>query len=367
MDSASRYHSLEKPNRADHLWRYTPWKKVHPTGNISEIPALGSPEIRLGIIDGSALPPGIELKRGGAGEPDFSMSSALTNSFLHASAETSQWTLVVEKGFSSEKPVILEVETGDLSSIAHISLEVGAMSEFELITRVSGRSEWFGLLRTGEIREGALLNDVVIGLLEEGTMLRSDSIVICRDAQVRAGTVSSGSERTKSDLRYIMGENGGNLRVLGSILSADSMHLDHHIEIHHEAPETFSRLSWHSACGGKSRTIGTGMLTISEGSRGADAAQIFHNLLLSDSAEADSIPELEVMENDVVGCGHGTANGPIDEGQMFYLKARGFDEDDAKRSLIAAFLNSTLSEMGGDSLHEWLVSELTLQLEALNA
>ena len=366
MDSASRYHSLEKPNRADHLWRYTPWKKVHPTGNISEIPALGSPEISLGIIDGSALPPGIELKRGEAGEPDFSMSSALTNSFLHASAETSQWTLVVEKGFSSEKPVILEVETGDSSSIAHISLEVGAMSEFELITRVSGRSEWFGLLRTGEIREGALLNDVVIGLLEEGTMLRSDSIVICRDAQVRVGTVSSGSERTKSDLRYIMGENGGNLRVLGSILSTDSMHLDHHIEIHHEAPETFSRLSWHSACGGKSRTIGTGMLTISEGSRGADAAQIFHNLLLSDSAEADSIPELEVMENDVVGCGHGTANGPIDEEQMFYLKARGFDEDDAKSSLIAAFLNSTLSEMGGDSLHEWLVSELTLQLEALN-
>jgi Fe-S cluster assembly protein SufD len=73
------------------------------------------------------------------------------------------------------------------------------------------------------------------------------------------------------------------------------------------------------------------------------------------------------MENDVVGCGHGTANGPIDEEQMFYLKTRGFDEDDAKRSLIAAFLNSTLSEMGGAALHEWLVGELTLQLEALNA
>ena len=108
------------------------------------------------------------------------------------------------------------------------------------------------------------------------------------------------------------------------------------------------------------------MLTINEGSRGADAAQIFHNLLLSRSAEADSIPELEVMENDVVGCGHGTANGPIDEEQMFYLKSRGFDEDEAKRSLIAAFLNSTLSQMGGSSLHEWLVSELTLKLDALN-
>ena len=367
MDSASRYLRMETPNKADHLWRYTPWKKVHPTGDLSEIPTLGQPEISLSLIDGSKAPNGIELKRGGSGEPDFSMSSALTNSFLHASAKDSQWTLVADKGFSSDKPVILDVEASGFPSVAHISMEIGKMAEFELITSVTGNSEWFGLLRTGQIQDGAVVNDVVIGLLEGGTMLRSDRIEVCRDAQVRAGTVSSGSDRTKSDLRYIMGETGGNIRVLGSILSAESMHLDHHIEIHHEAPETFSRLSWHSACGGSSRTIGTGMLTIRKGSKGADAAQIFHNLLLSKSAEADSIPELEVMENDVVGCGHGTANGPIDEEQMFYLKTRGFDEESAKNSLIAAFLNSTLSEMGGVELHEWLVSELTLQLEALNA
>ena len=109
------------------------------------------------------------------------------------------------------------------------------------------------------------------------------------------------------------------------------------------------------------------MLQVNKGAKGADAGQIFHNLLLSDSAEADSIPELEVMENDVIGCGHGTANGPIDEEQMFYLKTRGFDEKEAKRALIAAFLNSTLSEMGGEKLHGWLVGELTLQLQALHS
>tara|TARA_B100000959_G_scaffold282847_1_gene350238 strand:- start:165 stop:494 length:330 start_codon:yes stop_codon:yes gene_type:complete len=109
------------------------------------------------------------------------------------------------------------------------------------------------------------------------------------------------------------------------------------------------------------------MLSIQKGSKGADAAQIFHNLLLSESAEADSIPELEVMENDVVGCGHGTANGPIDEDQMFYLKTRGFDENGAKRALIAAFLNSTLSEMGSVELHRWLKDELSFQLEALHS
>ena len=66
------------------------------------------------------------------------------------------------------------------------------------------------------------------------------------------------------------------------------MYLDYHIEIQHDAPETFSRLKWHAACGGKSRTIGTGMLKVAKGSTGTDAAQNFHNLLLSKEA----FPEL---------------------------------------------------------------------------
>ena len=366
MDSASRYLSLGKPDRSNHLWRYTPWKRVHPTGEISEIPMLEMPSLSLKMLDGSEPRDGIRLERREGLEPDFSNCDTLTNSFLHASTGSSAWALVVERGFTPDKPLVLEIHVEDSRSVAHISLEVGGASDFELVTKITGSCEWFGLLRTGWIGDGTVMNDVVLGLQKDGTFLRTDSISIHRDAQVRAGTISSGSERTKSDLRFNLSHPGGSVRVLGSILSANKMHLDHHIEIHHEAPETFSRLSWHSACGGSSRTIGTGMLNISEGSKGADASQIFHNLLLSKSAEADSIPELEVMENDVVGCGHGTANGPIDEEQMFYLKARGFNDEGANSVLIAAFLNSTLSEMGGVEIHDWLVSELSAQLETLN-
>tara|TARA_B100001123_G_scaffold233978_1_gene262543 strand:- start:4327 stop:5424 length:1098 start_codon:yes stop_codon:yes gene_type:complete len=365
VDYASRYLSLEEPKRADHLWRYTPWKRVHPSGDVTEVPELGKPSLSLFSMDGNEVPDGIRLIEGEVRQRDQPDSYELTNAFLLASSECSKWTLEVDKKFSSESPIVLEIQTGGGSSACHISLEVGVRSELELVTRVVGDSEWFGLLRTGMVGEGAILNDVLLGLQERGTMLRTDSISVGRDAQVRAGTVSSGSERTKADLRYSMRDLGGSVRVLGSILSADSMHLDHHIEIHHDAPETFSRLSWHSACGGKSRTVGTGMLRVSDGAKGTDAAQIFHNLLLSNDAEADSIPELEVMEHDVVGCGHGTANGPIDEDQIFYLESRGLDRQDAKRALIAAFLNSTLSEMGSEQLHGWLVGVLSRQLESL--
>ena len=366
MDSASRYRRLGNPGRSEHLWRYTPWKRVHPSGKIEEIPEMGKPILSLSHIDGSEVSEGISLRNGIEGS-DLFFGDELTNTFLDATSIDSRWTLEIEKSYNSDKPVVLDITPGNGSSAAHIHLDVGAMSNIELVTRISGSSEWIGLQRSGRINDGAIFNEVVLCLQERGTVLRSDSIQIGKDSQVRAGTVSSGSEQTKADLRFRMTDIGGNIRILGSILSAESMHLDHHVEIHHDAPQTFSRLSWHSACGGNSRTIGTGMLRVSHGSIGADAGQIFHNLLLSERAEADSIPELEVMEHDVIGCGHGTANGPIDEDQLFYLESRGFSSQDAKKALIAAFLNSTLSEMGSQSLHEWLVAILTSKLETLEA
>ncbi|GIS49519.1 MAG: hypothetical protein Ct9H90mP23_1910 [Methanobacteriota archaeon] len=78
-----------------------------------------------------------------------------------------------------------------------------------------------GFLRTGRIGEGSILNDVVIGHTDSGILQRGRQYRYWRDAQVKAGTVSSGSERTKADLRYKMGETGGHLNVLGSILSAN--------------------------------------------------------------------------------------------------------------------------------------------------
>ena len=364
MDAAAEYLSLDEPDRSNHLWKYTPWRRVHPTGDITSIPDVGTPQLKLVGLDGSDAPEGIRLEEGVVSVSGLPEGDVVTGSFLQAASVSSQWILRIEPGFSSQHPVVLDIDLKGPSKVLHLSLDVGRLSELELITRVRGSGEWFGLLRTGEIGAGAVLNDVVVCLQDEGTLLRVDSIAIGRDAQVRVGTVSSGSERTKADLRYRMGEPGGNLRVLGSVLSADSMHIDHHVEIHHDAPETFSRLTWNSACGGDSRTVGTGMLRVADGSRGADAAQIFHNLLLSVDAEADSIPELEVLEHEVVGCGHGTANGPIDENQLFYLECRGFDPSDARGALIAAFLNSTLSEMGSDVLHDWLVRLLTVELES---
>ena len=367
MESKEIYLSLDEPNNSDHLWRYSPWKKVHPTGNVNEIPDnFESPKVSISYLDGSDLPSEtISIVKDDHASKKNNFSDPVSMKFIESVSYDSKFTLKVSRNTVFEQPIILKIDAGSVNSAMNLNLEIERNCEFELITLIGGKPDWFGLLRNGNIGDGCIINDVVVGQMKRGTLLRVDAVNIGRDSQLKAGSISSGSERTKADLRYMMDKKGSNLRVLGSILAADKMHIDHHVEIYHDAPETFSRLDWHSACGGSSRTIGTGMLRVSKGAKGADAGQLFHNLLLSKKAEADSIPELEVSEHDVVGCGHGTANGPIDEEQLFYLEARGFSPDDAKDALIAAFLNTTLSEMGSDILHHWLAESLQDELKSL--
>ena len=111
MDSASQYLSMSEPDKSNHLWKYTPWRRIHPTGKITEIPELASATLSLSMMDGSEIPPGVSLVRGSGGDPDLSMDNALTNSFLHAMSNSSNWSLVVESGFRHESPIILDVQT----------------------------------------------------------------------------------------------------------------------------------------------------------------------------------------------------------------------------------------------------------------
>ena len=365
MTSINQYLSHEEPDKSNHLWKYTPWRRIHPTGKIKEMPEMNIPNLEISNLDNSKIPSGITLVESSEESEENQFSDNIAATFLMSSTNSVKWKLSVESGIISDMPIIMDINCEKEISSLHLELDIGKMSEIEIITRINGKCEWFGLLRAVKIGNGANVNDIVVNLQSGGRLLRFDSVEVGRDAQIRAGTVSSGSQKTKADLRYFLKESGSNLKALGSILGVDKMHLDHHIEILHDATETQSRLTWHSACGGSSRTVGTGMLRVQNGAIGTDAAQIFHNLLLSNNAEADSIPELEVMEHDVVGCGHGTANGPIDDDQKFYLQTRGYSPSDAKAALIAAFLNTTLSQMGSEKTHEWLIDLLSEELELL--
>ena len=138
MDASSKYLSADPPDRADHLWKYTPWKKIHPTGNISDIPSdFTTPKVSLKTIDGSTLPPGISLDRGGVDSEGLPDDEKITKSFLEAVTEESKFTLKVTPKFKSEVPIIIEICTAGTLCSAHVCLDVGKLAELELVTVVT--------------------------------------------------------------------------------------------------------------------------------------------------------------------------------------------------------------------------------------
>ena len=162
MDAASLYKSLDQPDRADHLWRYTPWKRVHPSGDLDEIPIAASPKLTLTNLDDSSALVGISVEEGVVGAEVLPESDEVTASFIRAAAKESVYTLKVENNFVSNSPIVLDIDTGDSNCALHLTLDIGINCEFELITQISGAAPWTGFLRTGRIGDGSILNDVVI-------------------------------------------------------------------------------------------------------------------------------------------------------------------------------------------------------------
>jgi Fe-S cluster assembly protein SufD len=368
-NATESYLALLEPHRAAHIWRYTPWRLAHPTGTTVDIPEATAPALSLTDITGGEAPDGVSLRSATAADIErltgehFGSGEAAA-AFMRAIVSGDAAVLTVDANTTHPTPILLEIETRGKVCPLHLLIDIGALSQVEIVTTISGDAEWSGLLREGNVGDGAIYNDAVVQRMS-GRLLRLDSIRHQRDAQVKFGTVAAAGTKVKADLRHKLIGRGAHLSIHGSILASDKQQQDHHIEIQHSTQDSFSRLDWHSACAGASTTTGTGMLRVDKGATGTDAAQVFHNLLLSKDAKANSIPELEVLESEVHGCGHGTANGPIDEAQKFYLEARGFSESEAVATLTEAFLNSTLSAMGSDEMRGLLIDLTSSYLNSI--
>ena len=121
----------------------------------------------------------------------------------------------------------------------------------------------------------------------------------------------------------------------------------------HVAPDATSDLLYLNALDDKARTIFAGLIKVQPGARGTDAYQKVRNLILSDEADPNSMPGLEIL-NDEVRCSHGATNGPVSEDELFYLQARGIPRDAASRLIVNGFFNALLEKLSDPVLREYL-------------
>ncbi|MEE4251039.1 MAG: Fe-S cluster assembly protein SufD [Alcanivoracaceae bacterium] len=178
-----------------------------------------------------------------------------------------------------------------------------------------------------------------------------------RDSRVDSSQLMRGNVLRRNDVHVRMLESGANLAMRGVFIARDKSHIDNHINVEHVAPHCHSDQVYKGIAGEKGRAVFNGRIHIHAYAKGSDAALSNNNMLLSNEAEIDSKPELEIY-NDDVKCAHGTTMGKMDPAQLFYLRSRGIDEATATRMLGTGFVNETLLAMADESVREWAISWL---------
>ncbi len=177
-----------------------------------------------------------------------------------------------------------------------------------------------------------------------------------RDARFTSASFDLGGGLVRNDIVIGISNPGAEISFDGLYLAGEGQHIDNHTRVDHRVGPATSRQEYRGILNGRCRCVWNGKAIVHKGADGTDADQANHNLLLSEKAEIDAKPELEIYTDDVK-CSHGTTVGQLDETSLFYLRTRGLDRQHAKQVLTHAFAAGLVSRVPIESAKS-IVSEL---------
>ncbi len=188
-----------------------------------------------------------------------------------------------------------------------------------------------------EVADGAVLAYANVQELDRGaTQVAVQASRVGTDGELRSFSAVAGGSYSRLRTEAAVAGTGGRSTLLAAYLATGEQVVDFRTHQEHAAPRTRSELLFKGAVADTARSVYSGLISIRRGARGADAVQTNHNLVLSEGARADSVPNLDIEENDV-RCSHASTVGPIDEDQRYYLESRGIEPSVAERLVVAGF------------------------------
>jgi Fe-S cluster assembly protein SufD len=196
------------------------------------------------------------------------------------------------------------------------------------------------------------------------TQIAAHTARVDRDAALVAASVALGGgyARTRTDARLV--GRGAHGDLLSAYFGSGDQILDFRTYQDHAAPDTTSNLLYKGAVGDSARSVYTGLIRVRPNARGANAFQTNRNLKLSEDAWAESVPNLEIENNDV-RCSHASAVGPVDPDQVFYLESRGVPTPVAERLIVAGFFDEVIDGLPVRAVEDAAREALALKLNQM--
>ena len=258
-----------------------------------------------------------------------------------SSAQVSQTRVLIEVGENAKGAIVEKhVSVGEsahlANSVVQVSLAHGATADY---VRIQERNE-----------EHILIGKVLAELQQ--------------DATLNYATIDVGGKLVRNDIVSNILGPGATTNISGVYLADGRQHIDNHILTDHFVGPAKSIQNFRGIVSGHARCVFNGKAVVHEGADGTDAEQSNHNLLLSETAEVDTKPELEIFADDVK-CSHGATVGQLDKSALFYLRSRGLDMDQAAALLTRAFAGQILKQLPLECVQSYVDKLIEIKLDAL--
>ena len=304
--------------------------------------------------------------------PEISGPNLGADEFHHltgAFAETG-FVLRADTSVTSTSPIVIEHSEPELGKIAfhHNLIELGAYSEITVIEKFTSNSQnpggYISNLLKVKLGEGAKLNRIVIqNCSKDATLMNMENFVIGKNANLHTTSIHLGCSQSRIESRGILKESGAHFEYGSAFLGKDEQIFDQRTIQVHEAPHCTSNLLCKNALRNESKSVFSGLIKVEEDAQHTDAYQTNRNLLLSSQAEADSLPGLEILANEVK-CSHGATTSKIDPQELFYLKCRGIAESEAEKLIALGFLSQSIDTISDEQTRELALKQLAQSFDS---
>jgi Fe-S cluster assembly protein SufD len=352
---------LPVPTGHEEEWRFTPLRRLR------------------GLHDGTAKPDGkvlveavaaegVGVETVGRDDSRIGRAGAFTDrAAATAFAEFERATIVtVPPEHMASGPTVLTLRGEDAAGAAygHFVVDVGAFGSAAVVLDHQGSATYAGNVEV-HVADGASLTLVSIQDWADDTVhLGHQRIVLGRDARFKAVTVTFGGDLVRLFSQVTYTAPGGDAELLGLYFADDGQHLEHRSFVDHSEPHCRSNVAYKGALqGAGAHTVWVGDVLIRPSAVGTDTYELNRNLLLSDGARADSVPNLEILTGEVAGAGHASATGRFDDEQLFYLQSRGIPVDEARRLVVLGFFAEIIGRVGIPDIEARLLGAIETELE----
>ncbi|WP_016699742.1 Fe-S cluster assembly protein SufD [Actinoalloteichus spitiensis] len=358
--------AFEVPGGREEDWRFTPLKRLRGLHDGSAT-ATGSFAVAVdsGVAGVTVETVGRDDERlGAAGVPADRIAAQAWSSFTEATVVT------VAADTRPEGPVHVTVTGPGQGTTAYGHVQVRAERFADAVVVLDYRGA--GTVADNVefvVGESARLSVVTVHDWDaDAVHVGAQHSAVGRDATLRHLSVTLGGDlvRVSSTVNYR--ERGGDAELLGLYFADAGQHLEHRLLVDHSVPNCRSNVLYKGALQGEgAHTVWIGDVLIQAAAEGTETFELNRNLILTDGARADSVPNLEIETGEIEGAGHASATGRFDDEQLFYLQARGIPEDVARRLVVRGFFGEILQKITVPEVRERLEAAIDAELAAVGA